>query len=95
MEAKEIKPGATYVLSAWFKGAESTSPANLRINWLKSGKFIKTDLFMGKAGADAYQQQTLKSTAPEGATTAILFFSANDAWIDDLSFVPVSAENGK
>ncbi len=95
MEAKEIKPGATYVLSAWFKGAESTSTANLRINWLKSGKFIKTDLFMGKAGADAYQQQTLKSTAPEGATTAILFFSANDAWIDDLSFAPVSAENGK
>ncbi len=88
MEALGIKPGTTYVLSGWFKGAGKESGDTLRINWMKDGKFIDTVLFIGKIGSSAYEQVSLKAVAPPETTSAILYFHAEKAWLDDLSFAP-------
>lgn len=90
-----IRPGTTYILAGWFKGAEKASAVILRINWMKNDEFIKTELFTGNVGADTYRQITLKATAPEKTTRAVLYFLADNAWIDDLSFAPNPAASAK
>ncbi len=93
MQANGIEAGKTYLLAGWLKCAGTSNGANIRINWLNSGKFIKTSLYIGKAGMDDWKQLKLQAKAPAGANTAILYYNASDAWIDDLSFSDVPQAN--
>lgn len=88
MQALGCLPGKKYLLSGHFKGDGTKSSVSLRINWMNKDKLIKTSIIVDQTPSDEYRLIKLEEVSPPGTDNAILFFNAENAWLDDLAFAP-------